>query len=740
MNLRHHKTTIGLVVAAVMLTGVILWDKGRVSTGEADKRTENIIEAWRPDDLSKIEINIGGRSLRMERERDEDDQLVWVLYEGDERLDGDALEMTELASTLELAMFYRKVEDIDEATLGFSEPRAEFVVHMGQLSYTLRIGAEAAQPEGGAYVEVDGGGRGRTVYVVTKPTLEEFLIDPLKLMNKQLTPLLSNAVERYEVDGPKGKLALVRGGWGGWTNAAFKLEAEGMDDVRADRVKVDAWVGAVARIEAKRFVPITKEDPPKSTVIRMKPREDGAPNVHLVVAPESKAGCGASEAYAIRRAPDPVAACIDAGVLKRLEISAAELRDQRVVGTEKAAITELKMEGLGTVVDLARKADGWVMRKPTEGPSEKEPTEQLINALASATGERVEHPDLEALGLDKPRATLRIIGLPERGAAEDAKEREEKIDVGDEVDGKVHVRRRDDGVVLALPVEVGQKFLPQPTLLRSNVIFSEEKKYIRGIDVDCGGRRQKLARGLDVAWTWEFPKDVEADVDPLLANNLMDDVRELTAVRWDAETVQERHGLAKPWCRIEVSIVEPDPADVSGDTKINRKLIVSLGNETRGGYFARVGNEDAVFVAPRVVGTSASVWMIQRTKIRVPTTEVDTVTLESGDKRLVVRKQGDTWTAEDGANTTAVKVGTALEGLIADVVDHRGPARDGEGFDSPTLKMVVTFRGKPDEKVTFLVGDGTRFRNAPAFRVRRSDVNLTFVVSDAKIRPFLDAL
>ncbi len=102
---KHHTGTLVLVATALLLTGLLAYDRGSISTDEADKRTENIIEAWRYDDVSEVQITVGDQKMTMKREHDADGQLDWVLYQGDSKLDGDPLEMTEVASNLELAMF-----------------------------------------------------------------------------------------------------------------------------------------------------------------------------------------------------------------------------------------------------------------------------------------------------------------------------------------------------------------------------------------------------------------------------------------------------------------------------------------------------------------------------------------------------------------------------------------------------------------------------------------------------------
>ncbi len=738
MSYRRHKSTMILVLVAVVLTGVVIWDRGSVSTSEADRRAENCIDAWRQDDLSRVDLVIGERRATLARERDADGQLAWVLSEGDERLDGDEQAMSDYLSTLEMCMFAREIDDVDRASLGLTSPRGTITVAMGQLSYVLRIGGPAPSPAGASYLEVEGGGRGRRTYVITGPVTDELLVDVNELLAKRLAMLYSPSVQRYVVESQAGKVVLERGGWGGSTAGAF-LVRDGSGAVRANRLEMDKLFLAINDIEVDGFVAVPTVELEQAVSLTIVPAEAGKPEVKLTVGRAPPERCGSGRALAVRHAPDAVAGCVDESLLERLAVRPEQMGDRFVVGTAEGDIIELKLTEGDTVVDVARKGEGWHMRKPDEGAADEEAMAELLRRMMDARGLPINSPDLAGLGLEKPRAELRILGLPERVGSEGDKDREERIAVGAVVDGTVHVRRLDDGVVLALDADTGALFLPRPTLLRSTQIFAEQTKHVRGLRLSCGGRKQELLRDLATQWSFAVPNDAEVGVDGALVTEVVDAVLTLKAVRWVAEEPAERHALGAPWCTVTVELLEPDEADPSGEKQNQRELTVMLGAEAQGGYFAKTGTGDAVFVAPRAFANAADAWLFSRSALLPNIKDAEVVTLRGKDRALSMRRQGESWKVEGGADALGVTVANALDQLAAEIVIHRGEPTEGSGFEQPVLTIEIQSQAER-KPVIFRIGKAETWRNALVYNVRRSDMALTFLAARSRVQPLVDAL
>jgi hypothetical protein len=734
---RHHASTIAVLALAVLSTFLVLLDRGRVSTGEAELRAENLLDAWRVDDLTQIDVKTADHELTLARERTEDDQPNWVLYDHGEKLDGDEQAMSEYAMNLELALFERRAPGASPAESGLDAPRATITVHMGSVRYVVKVGGPAPSPEGAAYVEVQGGARDRDVYVIKRDIVDELLVEPAELRTRRLAMLLSPSVEEYRVSYASTAFTLKRGGWGGRTAGAFLLEHK-EQKTRAAYREVDAFLTAVGRVEVTDFAPVPEKDPEDAVTVTIKPRKGGS-EIKLVVGGACEGGI-----LAVRRAPDPVAGCIPKGVGEQLRVQPETLVDRRVLGTAETDLIELKLDGGGKdVVEVARQGGGWHMRRPTDGVADDDAMKNLLAAMIAAEGTIVRDADLDALGLRAPRGRVRIIALPERGSATATDVREENLEIGAAMEDGTYVLRKDDGLVLKVDSEVAESFLPHPSLLRGNSVIEEDTKYIAAIETDCEGKRQRVERGSDGNWTFatidgEEVEDAEVGVDGALVTDLVDGLRQLKAVRWVAEVPAASHGLDPATCRVTLELDEPDPTDPSGQKRKKREREVIVGSDTQGGNYAKLADGDAVFVAPRALKNAASLWLLSRTSLLLDDADVDTLTLKAADGRtLTVTRQGKKWKAGgEGGDALGEQVHGAIDQLVAELVMSRGKGEVGE----PILTVEVKLRSTPDKPIRIVVGDAEVWRHTRIYRVRRSDRDVVYGVAQPRIQPLLDAL
>ncbi|HZO14033.1 MAG TPA: DUF4340 domain-containing protein, partial [Polyangiaceae bacterium] len=594
--LRHHGVSSFLVVGAVVLTVlVIVWERGRVTTAEAEDRKYQLFDAWRADDLARIDIELGDRKLSVHAERAADGTKGYRLFEGEQEIDADEQAVGEFLVTLEFAGFERRVEGIDRAELGLGEPRAVVTIDMGKLHYKLVVGGAAPSPEGARYAEVEGGARGTMLYVVRSQLVDELEKGASSLRAKGLIPYLSTELSSITLAGKTASWKLERGPWGGRTAGAFFVNT-GDRKLRASRRTLDGWLVKLARLEVERFVELPPSKHARAHVLTLDPEKADEKSAVL----ELGGDCPGGGALVVRRAPRPAAGCTKAESIESLLVSADELVDRHVIGTADGDITELTISDNDTTIEMARKESSWHMRKPTEGDVEEEAAHALMNELDGLEGEIL--PSDKAPGLDAPRGRVRILGLPERGGEPGAEERVEEIDVGEPADGYVHVRRRDDGAVLRIAEDAAVVLTPRPALLRSTKVHDASMDDVRGLSLDCDGKVQKLERDQDGGWKLIEPKARGLGGDMGLASALAEELRELTAVRWVSERPLEAHQLSAPWCKIDLQVEQ------KGEKK---NLRLKLGAETQGGYFARSG-DGPVFVTAASLGADARRWLFDR--------------------------------------------------------------------------------------------------------------------------------
>ncbi|MSP26404.1 MAG: DUF4340 domain-containing protein [Myxococcales bacterium] len=806
MTLRRHLTSVVLVVVAAMLAAFALWDRQAISTDEAAGRAGHLFEAWRPEELSAVSLTTPDSRVELERVSEGPGESSWFEISGQTRAAGDEQSVEDLLLTLEYATFDRRVEGVDSKTLGLEPPALVVTVAMGQLRYTLRLGGPAPTPLGARYAEVLGGSRGAKQYVVGKELVRELTEDPAALRNKRLVPYLLPEIERYELAGGscadatskatgeagasaiddkgdekrrgatgiddkgdaerKGASAiddtgdaerkgaaekaqksagnpcnfvLRRAGLGGRASSDLMLESSVTGSVRASWRVVDVFVTALSRIDAVRFVTAGDEGP-SPRVIRLVPRDPSRPTAELRIGGDCDGGTGTL----VRRvAPEPVLACVPNKLVEIASVAPSRFVDRHLVGAPSGEITELTLSSGGIVVELARRERGWYLRKPEDRQIDAELGNALLERMAATEGELVPEQDVDESKLDlaTPRATVRIWALAEQAGA---KERIEELAIFAEREGRVTVRRVADGRVVSVSADDASAFLPAPSALRGLTIFEGVGKQVRGLELDCDGKRQKLTADAAGAWTLLEPK-VGLRADSATAGELARMVRELSAVRWEAEHAEPRHGLAQPRCRITLRVAKAGPdgnALETGGAEDLAESTLRLGADTSGGLFAQRDGDDAVFVVPRALFVAAGGWHLDRGALMLDGPNTERVRVERGGQTLELLRRGESWIlsgGESGQDTRSKTLGMLLENLIAEGVVSLGPAEKAHGFEAPTATIVSKARAG-GKAVELSIGVSDVWRDERVYYVRKRGLEATFAVGSRHIKPVLDAL
>ena len=744
MKLRGHRVTLLLALVAVVLAAVVYADRFSISTDEAQLRQRHLFDAWRPDALTAIDLTIGERTAELRKTKGDDGLDSWSLVDNGNIVDADQQSVAQLLVSFEYATFERPASASPE-TMGLATPSFTASLVMGELRYRLIIGAEAPGAAGARYAEVDGGGRDKAHYVISKQLFQQLSLPPGALRSRHLLPYLSLQVERYQLEVGGEHYTLERGSWGGRTAGAFLLDDPKLGRIRAGRRPFDIWLGSLGRFEVSRFVPIPADPPKLRGRLRLQPlpgkkgaaqRPDGVLELF-----EAGAPCDNST-LVIRREPVAAAGCLATTIADALLVRPDYFVDLYAVGAAFGDIYELALKSPSDQIDVARKDTGWVMRAPQQGAADEDAVSRWLKAILETQGERVLAPESEALaelGLAPARATVRVVSLPARGSHTSSAERQERIDVGSAVEGAVYVRRHEDGIVLRLPVDVAEPLLPFAGALRSTQIYDLRRAQVRGLDIECGNIAQRLTRDQG-SWTLLAPTNTGLKADAGLAQTLSDGLRTLKAVRWvPGLRSEDRFELASPWCVLKMRVANDASDPMHSET---RAVTVRLGAKTTGGYYAVHDDELSVFVAPAGLARGTQRWLLDRGALLVKLSDVAQVELvkRGRDKPAVVKRQGDRWLAGDDGDALADQTHATLRALIAEGVMHLGAATANEGVDDPLLTMTITLTTPSSEPVRIVVGRAEIWNDARVFYVRRADVDATFGVAQSRLRPLIDAL
>jgi hypothetical protein len=721
-RLRGQTVNVVLALVAVTLVVTVILTGSRVTTDERQARENNVLSAFRSKEISKISLIRASEQIVVERGKSEDGgEASWRLT-APHAEEAEAFAMDKLLGSLEFATWVRRIkpDQVERAAFGLDQPKWRLEVEMGKIRYELKLGKEAAAPAGAHYLElVASGAPGSGVGVVSRDLVTELGIDAAELRGRQLMPYLSDALERIVIEGQGGTRRLVKSGKNRW-------RFDGMQgNLRVDREAFDAVLVQFARTKAEHFIDRAAAERALS----------GAEIVRVTMLPKAKdqpkgvvhvgGSCPKSEndVVAVRKEPDPIAACVPKSVLPGLTTPAEALVDKSLFTLRKDEVESLLAQRGTRKLELERKENGFTLRAPVKAEVELDVGNGHIENILRARGKIVEKPDLKKLGLDPPRGHVTLKSAAESESAVV----EETIELG----SGEHVRRKLDGAVLEIDRETARLIEPDETLLRKRRLLDFAPSEFRSADITSKTQKlhQRVLREPSGAFTLELPKDFSHDAS--LATTLVDVLGSLEADRWVAAHDDKTFGLADPTLTAKISV------DAKGGA-VTHTLVV--GSPTSGGYFAKLEDTPGVFVMPRRVVETLETPLLDRSVFMLPP-EVESVSLEHAGKKVKLEKRGTSWTANDPELSPAriAQITEALSSLRAEAALHLGAARADQGFAKPELIVRVEPLGS-DKPWSFKIGAGDSWQGTSVHYARRDGLAATYVIAKNKVRAILDAL
>jgi hypothetical protein len=734
--LRRHATTLVIVAAAAAGGAVLLADRGSVTTDEARARSKKLLPAFRKDDVVDLRVEAHGRAARLFRGAlDDAGQRPWQVEIDGARYPAEERAVDQLLASLGEGVVERRfaVGAIDRSAMGLDAPRLTATVDMGAQRYRVRIGGPAITPPGALYAEVEGVGGG----VVSRELAAALDVEPESLREKELVRYGPAEVDAITLEGAGGPRRLVRGGWSAPRGAAFRFDGSTPEGtVRASGPALEKIWSAVGELSADAFLADGEADRAlgRAVTLTLVPRGGGKKTTVDLGGP-----CPGhpDDVVAIRREEGGarVSACVARGALDGLSLPAAELADRRIVGARAEEVVDLKLTAGAATLALARSGSEWHLQAPADRMIAADVGRGFLESLLAVEGKAFVAGDRKALGLDPPRATLRVVSLAPDGALDGGHgERVETIEIGAAEGGVVHVRRAEDGAILDVPAGAADALVPDEIALRPRKIHDVPLRSFQALRVEAPGRVQRLERNADGVFAMVEPKGEGLIADGGFVLDLGKALGGLTAVRWVGKARPE-HGLDKP--RMTIA------ADLGEEGGAKHTIEVSIGAATDGGSFARAGDDPAVFVAPEALAAAADRWLVDRGAMTVDMGKATRVTLEpAGGKKVVLEQTGGALhfagaAADAAATARAAAVREALVDMTALGAVSAGAPGKGEGLDRPALVLTVDLDGGKPRRFRFGARDD--FHGSPAYDARRDGVDATFAVAEALVRPLLEA-
>ena len=719
-DLKKHPVTFGLLLAMAGAGAWVYLQRDAVGTGEREGRKHNLFAVYRQDDVSEVKVERDGKTYVLRRKSsapDAGDDRLWRIEVDGKTTLADQFAVDRAMSAIELTVIQRKIlaGEVNRAQFGLEKPRYRVTLTMGKLTATMAIGGPAPKPENSVYVEADG-----QVAVVRKESFATLDLPADALRTRTVVPFLSNDCREIELTQPSAKITLVKG-----PAATWQLGSDAK--LRADRAAVDKLLGAFGDMKADHFVGEAEAASAQAgatlVTVTMRPADPAKKDGAFVVGGTCP---GHPDDVVLRRTlPEPLFACVGKGTMEGLLQEAPSFVDARAFSLREDEVEEIILEEGTQVLELARKEKGWRERRPVEAEVALDQARALVKALTTARSEV--KPEIGALESPRAKVTLNPAHDKDLSAAQPEVVQVFRADK----DGRVPVRREQDGAMLYLSKEDGRAFVPRATALRSTRIVDVPIERLRKIVLTRPDGKHVLDRSEAGVWSVAEPKGLPADIGSV--GRIADVLAHLTADQWVADDDDGTFGLAKPKLAFEL---------VSKEGDAERAVKVELGDTGKLGIFGRVVGQKGVFLVPKSTDDVVTSWAIDLMQTAVDASEVRELTLTPAKgKPITLIATGDGFRFADGTELPTARLAPireALRELRAEGVVHLGASTKEEGFDSPALEIKgKRADGKP-YKLVFGAGDA--WRGASVHYARKDGVDVVYAVAVSRLKALVALL
>ncbi len=712
----------GILLLAVTSLGVVVATHGSVTTGESEAQGQDLLPAFRADDVNSLELEGAGQKLTLQRAPAVDGGSVAFELISPVKEPADTSAVNKFLAALGNARALRPVASGPPlSTFGLDQPRLRVALKTEKRAYHVLVGGNAPTPEGARYVQVSTGDDPPKLVVVDKTAAEDLALDLDSLRQHGIVSLSQPDVTRITIASPKLNLTLRRS-----TGTSFLIDGD--PKTLADRETVSALFFQLSRLTANRF--LAPADAEAALGSDRGHFELESRDSKELVRFDAGGTCPGDPAQlvVVRRSPGTQSACAPRELEATLQRSAADFIDHHPFSLHADEVEELDITGKAKFI-LLRKGNAFVLHAGSETPVELEAGNQRIASLLDVNAERVPGQKLSEVGLEPAQSTVTM----RSSAAHDADVVQQVVRVGNtDSAGNLWLYREQDGVVLRAPREVARFFQSDSTLLYAKKLTEFGLSSFVSADILHAGERQVLRRDAKQELRLVEPKGFEPD--GVLSSDLIQALGSLTAARFVADRDDGSFGLEKPSTTVRfVSRSETNP---------QLDHLLRFGRPTELGVLATLDDNGPVFVLPRSVEEACDTLLLNRAVYPNATDALKSFSLEAPDKHaLQLERRGERFWPVPAGSFPDDELGELLEGisnLRPEAAVHVGPPLPAEGLSKPVLTLhLVPSAGAP---LTLTFGAGDSWRSMSVYYLRVSGVNATFVIAQAKVRALSDAL
>ncbi len=715
------------VLAAGGVAWIFLGEENVLTTDEANERKQNVFASFEEDEVDRVELRGGGRELVLEKRGDDWKMLRPVAAAADSGAVGSLL------SAIDFLTKERTVSGgRSKGELGLKSPRIRGSFRQAGRTTKFLVGAEDAAGES-VYVAV---GEGPDAFVVGKEFFESLSKDAAEFRDKKVSDVRMADVQKIRVTGGAAPLVVSRSA-GAW-------QMESPTKAVASTTKVEDLLRNVENLRAERFVADDVDDvarfglQPAWRTISLSRQRGGAVEIRVGSPCEGHEG----ERH-LTRVGSKTVVCAKGDLLTALEDAPESFREKRLVSARAEDVRRISIASGNARVEIERDGERWKVRRPDEGPADKDAVESFVESLRRAeAAEFLPAEDLARRGL-QPARTMLVLTM-------DVDDTEVRVSIGARDGDHVWARRGDEPAVLRVPASVLDSMAPSSLRFRPRQLLNDDSLDARSLRIEAGGAdavSQELEKDEGV-WKLTSPSTTRAD--SLATRDLLRRIGELTVERFDADRPEPRHGLSAPRLTIHARFErdegedapEPEedgdagPSDVpSRPTERVREYTLLVGARADGGYFAQLRGKDTVFVIPEALVDDASRPLVDRNGLQLDEGSASRLRLERpGKAPLSLVRDGDAWRREGAGTVDPAKIRDLfdkLSGARAIRAEGFGAGLPAQGLGAPRARLVVTRDTPPEGEpgtVTILIGAKTGEGADEGAFARRDDVASTLVI------------
>ncbi|NQU12366.1 DUF4340 domain-containing protein [bacterium] len=496
------RSTLILVVCALVVAGLVWWDfRQGTTTDQAEQNRRRLVDLD-GSTVDRVELERSNQTIVAEK-RDGRWELTQPIAAR-----ADVAAVNALVNELEFAQRDRtftadELEGVNLVDLGLVEPRLRLTLTARQRSVTLLVGTNTPTGEA-VYVQV---ADHPEVFVVEQGVADRLDRSLDELRDRLVFDLRPAAITRVELKAVDRVLELVRPA--ATTNGAPGWMLVQPLAARADTERVQTLLQALAGLRVQQFI---SDDPQaaQTYALREPAREvsvrqgDDDPGTTLLLGrPLTN---DATRVYAKRRG-DQAVFTLDDGAVQRLDLSASDLRDRRVLlfAPDRVRTVELTRGADMLVIERAGDAASpdWQLTVPLDIPADLIRVEDFLRDLQDLRATQfVENvaTDLERFGLALPTLIVTLKGAGTNVLAQllvGALDATNQVRYARNAAEPSFIYGLVEADVARLPAKAGD--------LRTRQVAALPAAEIRQLAIQQGQQETVLERGSDDKWRLVVP-------------------------------------------------------------------------------------------------------------------------------------------------------------------------------------------------------------------------------------------